>query len=243
MNPSFYNDRNNSLRQIHAPMKAGGSTLQEFSEAHLIIKPCEPLPASRHAGASFRFFEALLAAGIDFDFNAVLTRTALVGEGPLDQNFSPTLLYVLAKYHDENPYLGIITPRLTYFNGKWMRGIACYIDFVFRLVEITDGLLDIEIVGGVLDNKTGEAWIDVRHVGSQMTERWEISNHGKFMTGELYERLQRLAAERGRGRKFWNMCDGGEDMVFIFASESLVRQIPMSEKFSLTEAWQGAESN
>ena len=243
MNPSFYNNRNNALRQIHAPVKTGGSTIQEFTEDYLITIPGEPLPGSRHGGASFRFYEALLAAGIDFDLNAVLTRTALVGEGPLDQNFSPTLLYSLAKYHDENPHLGIITPRLTYFNGKWMRGISCYIDFVTRLVDITDGLIDIEIVGGVLDYKTGEAWLDVRQTGSQLTERWEIDNHGKFMTGELYERLQGIAAKRGGGRTFWNMCDGGEDMVFIFATEKLIRQIPTSEKFSLTVAWQGVEYN
>lgn len=243
MNTSLFSDRNNELRLLHSRSKAGALTIKDLSDAHIIPRPSEDTPVSRFLGSSFKFYEALLAAGIDMDLYVVLGRTALAGCDPHDKNCIATLLFLLAKYHDENPYLGSAHPRFTYFNGKWMCGISRYMDFVSRMIDITNGSLEIEILGGLLDNNTGEAWIDIRRTDTQLKERWEINNHGKFMTGELYERLQRLAAERGGGRKFLNMIDGGEDMVFIFAPESLIQQMPMSGKFSLTEAWQGADSN
>lgn len=243
MNTSLFNDRNSELRLLYARNKAGTLTAKELSDAHIMPRPGENTPASRFLEASLRFYAGLLAAGIDMNLNMVMGRTALAGFDPLDKNFTASLFLLIAKYHDENPFLGSVCPRFTYFNGKWMCGVNRYIDFVSRLIDITNDSLKIEILGGFMDNKTGEAWIDIRYTDTQGTERWEIMGHGKFLTGELYGRLQSVAATRGGGRKFWTMCDGGEDMVFIFASEKLIRQIPMSEKFSLTEAWQGAESN
>jgi hypothetical protein len=243
MKTSLYNDRNNALLQMHARMETEGLTEKELSDAHIMPLPGDNTPTARFLEASFKFYEALLAAGVDLNLNVALGRTALAGCDPHDKNYIATLLFLLAKYHDENPYLGSVCPRFTYFNGKWMCGIGRYIDFVSRLIDITNGSLEIEILGGLLDNNTGEAWIDIRHTDTQVSERWAIMEHGKFLTGELYERLQGVAAKRGGGRKFWSLCDGCEDMIFIFAPESLIRQIPMSEKFLLTEAWQGAKSN
>jgi hypothetical protein len=243
MNPSLYNDRNNALLQMHARMKTEGLTEKELSDAHIMPRPGEDTPASRFLDASFKFYKALLAAGIDMNLSEVMGRTALAGCDPLDENYIATLLFLLGKYHEDNPFLGLGCPRFTYFNGKWMCGIESYIDFVARLIFITNRSLKIAITGGLLDKNTGEAWIDILYTDTEVTESWEITDHGKFLTGELYGRLQGVAAKRGGSSKFWNMSDGGEDMVFIFASESLIRQIPMTGKFSLTEAWQGAKSN
>jgi len=239
MNNSNVNEHNAALRNILSQMYAAGFTRLECDELYYsVVSGRTDLPENTN-GNTFEFFEAMLDAGVELDLHKMLARAAAIGYGPFADSCTATLLFELAKDHDENPLLMSAEPRLTYFNCKGMGNVSRYTDFVIRMIRISKNALNIELLGGKIDYNSGEAWIEIRHLADQTVDRLEIDKPGKWLTGGLYAQLQALASKSDGERSFWNICDGDEDMVLIYTTESIVRRLPAFGAFSFTEAWQG----
>lgn len=238
----LFDKTNAAILEILPRMQKLGINKVDFSDGIVAVGFDDHPEPSSETVTPLGFFGDMMDAGVSLDLRGLLHRASIDCKwGPFSEASPGKLMDYIAEQHTQKTYFQGVDPWFLAFECKWMNVLDRYIDFVSKMCEVANRKLKIHIEGGRLDYASGEAWIEIRHNDDDSLERWEIGQPGKFLTGELYNHLRRLAIRRGGDQRFWNYCDGDEALFVTFASARFMDGLPLAARSLFTEAWQGAE--
>jgi hypothetical protein len=239
---NFHSDTNAAIRSILTQMKTSDMTKADFTADSFSVRFEPPSKSPPATLTPLGFFGDMEDAGVSLDLRGLLHRASIDCKwGPFSEASAGKLMDYIAEQHTQKTYFQGIDPWFLAFECKWMNVLDRYVDFVSKMCEVANRKLKIHIEGGRLDYGSGEAWIEIRHRDDNSIERWGIGQPGKYLTGELYNHLRQLATKRGGEERFWNYCDGDENLIVTFASTRFMDGLPRAARSLFTEEWQGAE--